>query len=1198
VYRRQHNTNGILDTLTVSSSVTNQAYTLYIVATDTTANEHSELKIVSVKPPYFAIDFDGANDYTTTTHITDLPSTFTIEFWANPANTTTLHTQSNTGTVGVNNAPEYAVYPTNLGHGNSELGIAVGTNGVVAYAHGDFYAAPLLSKAVSLSGWNHIAVVSVDDSVSLYINGQLSHEGETSTYTLYPANQLGGGAAGFYHGSLDEFRIWSFAKTSAQIQQTMTSALSGKEDSLKMYYDFDQVMNNAIQDLSGNSFHGVLANFNSAEVLIQSGAMGDSFAPYFETGPSATDIYSAKFTINADLSEKGTVYYVVMPNGSGAPSSAEVKAGTGASGAVAVTSGSLETTSGAHTATILVSGLSSVTNYDVYVVAEDDESTPNLQTSPVSQDISTITNSAPVASNQRIIARDLALNEQIKATFTFTDVDGDSSKTPHIVWYRSNDAVGTNKVIISGVSDSVYTINPMDLGKWISAEMAPFDGEFYGDTTETLLMGPVIPRPRFGERALLLDGSGDYVSLGSAINLASQSFTISFWARKNSNSSNGYVLGLSDSLANYQSMYLGYPGGSDVFRFGFYNDELNTGSLTGSTEWTFWTVTFDATTKDRKIYQNGTLLVSDQAGANFQGTGDLDLGRWNNSYFDGTVDELTIWNEVRTNSEIRRDMFKQLKGDEDGLLGYWPVKDGLKSTALTDYSQNGHEGTLMGDAEISNIRVRPQGTFLTGNAGWRLLTAPIDSLTYGQFLKDIWTQGYPGASTSSGTSNVYWYDETSRTWEAPSDSSNIVGTSSNTGPSLGKGILVYVYDTGGWPKKLTTSGKYQVSNFDLSLSQTQNENDSQQGWHVIGNPYPFSIKWTDLVSRSALGSISPVIFIYDPANNSGSGGYRVNYGYDIPNLPGNVNHNGILEPFQAFWVRTTGNDSTGSVGFNESDISADEGTLYAKSYVSRETSMPEKYLLFSIEQQGAGQTAMIRFSEDNAFEQSYPFQLADASIEFGFVNTRSELITFENYVYEPDVIVERFLAFNSRLDGPLEFTASGFESWQEEILIKLTDLITGEEYLITQEESILIQGGIVKKRSKDKEENPLVVIKSQTSLVSKTTAIPRFKLQIYTGVSVSNERQSELPKEFHLSQNYPNPFNPSTTINFSLPENSMVELQVFDIQGRLVSTLINEELTAGYHSKVFNASHLASGMYFYRIKAGTYVSVKKLTLIK
>ncbi len=87
-------------------------------------------------------------------------------------------------------------------------------------------------------------------------------------------------------------------------------------------------------------------------------------------------------------------------------------------------------------------------------------------------------------------------------------------------------------------------------------------------------------------------------------------------------------------------------------------------------------------------------------------------------------------------------------------------------------------------------------------------------------------------------------------------------------------------------------------------------------------------------------------------------------------------------------------------------------------------------------------------------------------------------------------------------------------------------------------------------------------------------------------------------KTYELYQNYPNPFNPSTVINYQLPTNGQVNLKVYDILGREVATLVNERENAGSYSVKFNGSRLASGVYFYRLTAGNFVSVKKLVVLK
>ena len=89
-----------------------------------------------------------------------------------------------------------------------------------------------------------------------------------------------------------------------------------------------------------------------------------------------------------------------------------------------------------------------------------------------------------------------------------------------------------------------------------------------------------------------------------------------------------------------------------------------------------------------------------------------------------------------------------------------------------------------------------------------------------------------------------------------------------------------------------------------------------------------------------------------------------------------------------------------------------------------------------------------------------------------------------------------------------------------------------------------------------------------------------------------------IPTQYSLEQNYPNPFNPTTTIKFGLPEAAQVHIKVYNMLGEQVTELINQEMEAGYHKVQFNASNYASGVYFYRIEAGKFNSVKKMIILK
>lgn len=94
-----------------------------------------------------------------------------------------------------------------------------------------------------------------------------------------------------------------------------------------------------------------------------------------------------------------------------------------------------------------------------------------------------------------------------------------------------------------------------------------------------------------------------------------------------------------------------------------------------------------------------------------------------------------------------------------------------------------------------------------------------------------------------------------------------------------------------------------------------------------------------------------------------------------------------------------------------------------------------------------------------------------------------------------------------------------------------------------------------------------------------------------------------IPDDYVLENNYPNPFNPATTLSYGLPEASQVVLSIYDLKGRLVSTLVNESRDAGYHTAIWNGTDqngrpVGAGMYIYRIQAGSYGQARKMILLK
>jgi hypothetical protein len=124
-------------------------------------------------------------------------------------------------------------------------------------------------------------------------------------------------------------------------------------------------------------------------------------------------------------------------------------------------------------------------------------------------------------------------------------------------------------------------------------------------------------------------------------------------------------------------------------------------------------------------------------------------------------------------------------------------------------------------------------------------------------------------------------------------------------------------------------------------------------------------------------------------------------------------------------------------------------------------------------------------------------------------------------------------------------------------------------------------------------------LRSQSAYTLQTTK-KNLTVRLLVGLDSDVERKLAdlLPDSYTLNQNYPNPFNPATTIRYGLPQRSMVNLTIFNALGQQVTQLVSGEQEAGFHDVRFDGSRLASGVYFYRIQAGSFGQTKRLLLLR
>jgi hypothetical protein len=183
-----------------------------------------------------------------------------------------------------------------------------------------------------------------------------------------------------------------------------------------------------------------------------------------------------------------------------------------------------------------------------------------------------------------------------------------------------------------------------------------------------------------------------------------------------------------------------------------------------------------------------------------------------------------------------------------------------------------------------------------------------------------------------------------------------------------------------------------------------------------------------------------------------------------------------------------------------------------------------------------------------------------------------------------------FAAVNT--DNQFTVRVTDFENIPADWQISITDHVTGQMHELKAGKQFSFEAEATS-APQSAQEN---VSKMQIKTMDLAEAEQRFTITIVPGVATSID--NELPSRLTLHQNYPNPFNPSTQIGYELPESADVRLDVYNVQGQRVATLVNGRQTAGAHSLSFDASNLASGVYVYRLQSGGNVITRTMTLIK
>ena len=477
------------------------------------------------------------------------------------------------------------------------------------------------------------------------------------------------------------------------------------------------------------------------------------------------------------------------------------------------------------------------------------------------------------------------------------------------------------------------------------------------------------------------------------------------------------------------------------------------------------------------------------------------------------------------------------------------------------------------------------GAVISGSAGWRILSDPTTA-TLSQFLDPIWTQGLPGSDYPTGDNNPEANVITINTLTGAYQALPTLAQSSPAGSGFG----VYVYDedvygdasSSIWPKLLPTSDvEYASPVVVIDFMGLPLLGANPNSFALVGNPFLSDISWDVIVADGGLVGLQNAVYLQD--HTVGAEGDWISYVGGVGDLPAG----GIIATYQGFAVQSSADVEARSLTFTDNAKSTGGTLLSAPEFdalVNLKLNYEDKSVSNWIRISETG--SMVRSNNDavrlSPLSSNYML-LATEKLD-GSVLSIGDFPSHEQSLQIP-------LHVESTIGGTYSITTADFNvnpNWT----LKLQDTLTGQIVDLTSGFEYTFELEAINTTASDVS----ITEKSLAPVILENDS-PRF-IVIANAVTTSAPVNNELPTVLALNQNYPNPFNPTTQISYDLPENAEVRLDVFNIQGQRVATLVNTTQNAGTHRVNFNGANLSSGVYIYRLTAGTNVLTKKMTLIK
>ena len=804
-------------------------------------------------------------------------------------------------------------------------------------------------------------------------------------------------------------------------------------------------------------------------------------------------------------------------------------------------------------------------------------------------------------------------------SFTYTVSDGEATSevaTVNITLTAVNDLpIITSSPPLDALEESQYnySINVNDV-----------DGDAITITAQT--------RPDWlsiinnNTNSLDFDGINDYVEISNTSQLEPGSqVTVSTWAYMDNWSSANDSRILSNTQSGGFALAIDVSWNQD--KLGFYinidgtylHPDIALSSL--SSGWHHITGTYD--NRYAKLYIDGILVDVVDNGSNndinygsdinlFIGAEPIDANNSTSLYFNGSVNEVSIFDAALNLSEIHANMNNGLTGDENGLVGYWNFNEGSGSI-LTDQSSNGNDGTINGaswstdvayssyvltgtpspsDGGLHNvvlniddgnggiatqsfsIGVAVTHLDITGESGFRILSSPVSGAIFGDLLEELWTQGSDGSDHEGADPNVWTYDNG---WVPVADLNNDV-------LSAGQGFVVYVFadtDFDGdddLPVTIDIDGAINETAVSVTANPSQ--------WNLVGNPYGLHVSINQMLSDNS-SRFNSTVYRLDDANP----GYRTHNG-----AVGDIEQ-GLIKPFDGFWVQA---DTEGGV-FEFTEQSIRRGSINVDGGGRSTTNESTGSATFTFTNGQFTSNVYLSFTENGEInldpadaKQILPMSPAEhltsmiheSGKSLSINNLPSDLTT--DISFDLDVMM-------------LEPSNDGYETQSEQVSMTwdISNLPEGISLSLVNNgtgQTVNLYGypsSNVSLPSKGGFSFPENLMETYPAVGES-----QFTLSVYSDIASNDDEDVIIPEDITLHNAYPNPFNPSTMISFDIMEMDNVSLNIFDLTGRQVASLINEFMIPGNHQITWNPSLLPSGVYLVELTVGDKSFNQKITYVK